>query len=217
MKNISFEIRDFSSGNAVQAAFTFLLSGFLAGAIFNWATHSPALEEFFFVPDGSGRARLGWHAASGLLLACGLAAGFLVSSHRIDFREKPGLSMRRSLSAFALVCASIPLLYLSSGGYAALLLRKFSLMFLLSLVFPPVVALAMCVATKSFRRLPVALLASMFFAAASLAMSFPIMLFLFRLSDEPSQFALDFAHLTFLYSSLSLCFGLWLLRRAREK
>jgi hypothetical protein len=85
----------------------------------------------------------------------------------------------------------------------------------MSLAFPLVIALAMCVLTKSLRLLPVALLASMFFAVAGLAMSFAIMLILFWLLNEPKEFALDFVLLTFLYSSLSLCFGLWLLWRAR--
>jgi hypothetical protein len=48
-------------------------------------------------------------------------------------------------------------------------------------------------------------------------MSFATMLILFWLLDEPKEFALDFVMLTFLYSSLSLCFGLWLLWRARGK
>ena len=217
MKNFSLKIKQFLSGNAFQVAVTFLVSGFLAGAFFNWLTHTPALEEFFFIPYSARQARFSWYAASSLILAFGLAAGFLISSHKIDFREKPGLSMRSSLLAFALVGVSIPLLYLSSGSYAAQLLRKYSLIFLISLAFPPVIGLAMCVLTKSLRLLPVALLASMIFAVVGLAMSFAIMLILFWLLNEPQEFALDFVVLTILYSSLSLCFGMWLIWRARGR
>lgn len=217
MKTISFKIRYFLSGDAFEVAAIFLLSGFLAGEFFNWLTHYPAFEEFFFIPYSARQARFSWYAASSLIPACGLAAGFLVSSRKIDFREKLGLSTRRLLLVFALVGASIPLLYLSSGVYAAALLRKYSLPYLMSLVFPPVIASAMCVLTKSWRLLPAALSASIFFAVVCWAMSFAAMLILFWLLNEPQQSALDFVHSAFLYSSLSLCFGVWLLWRAREK
>lgn len=217
MKNFPLKIQQFLSGNAFQVAITFLVSGFLAGAFFNWLTHTPALEEFFFIPYSARRARFSWYIASSLILAFGLVAGFLISSHKIDFREKLGLSMRSSLLAFAFVCVSIPLLYLSSGSYATQLLEKYSLIFLISLAFPPVIGLAMCVLTKSLRLLPVALLASMIFAVVGLAISFAIMLILFWLLNEPKEFALDFVVLTILYSSLSLCFGMWLIWRARGR
>jgi hypothetical protein len=217
MKNISLKIRHFLSGNDFQVAFTFLVSGFLAGALFNWLIHSPAFEEFFFVPYSARQARFGWYAAAGLIPAFGLVAGFLVSSQKVDFRKKLGLSPWRLLLAFALVAASMPLLYLSSRSYAAPLFQKYSLIFLMSLAFPPVIALAMCVLTKTVRLLPLAFLASILFAVAGGALSFAVMLILFWLLNEPSQFPLDFVELTFLYSPLYLCFGLWLLWRAREK
>jgi hypothetical protein len=217
MKDFSLKIRRFLSGNSFQVAFTFLVSGFLAGAFFNWLTHTSALREFFFVPYTARQARFSWYAASSLILALGLVAGFLVSSRKIDFWEKLRLSAQSSLSAFALVCASVPLLYLSSGDYAARLLRKHSLILLMWFAFPPVIALAMCVLTKSWRLLPVAFLASVIFAAVGLAMSIPVMLVLFWLLNEPEDFILDFVQWTFLYSSLSLCFGSWLLWRVRGK
>ena len=218
MRNLSLKIRHFLSSNAFQVAITFLVSGFLAGAFFNWLTHSPALKEFFFVPYSARQARFSWYVVSSLILAFGLIAGFLVSSQKIDFREKLGLSTWSSVLAFAFVCLSVPLLYLSSGIYAVQLLRKYNLIFLMYGAFPPVVGLAMCVLTKSLRLLPIALLASLIFAAAGLVMAFAIMLILFwLLNDLPKEFALDFVILTFLYSSLSLCFGLWMLWRARGK
>jgi hypothetical protein len=106
---------------------------------------------------------------------------------------------------------------LSSGDYAAQLLRKHSLIFLMWFAFPPVIALAMCVLTKSLRLLAAAFLAIVIFAAAGLAISFAGMLVLFWFLREPKEFVLDFVLWTFLYSWLSLCFGLWLLWRAREK
>lgn len=217
MKKVSLKIRCFLSGNAFQVAFTFLVSGFLAGAFFNWLTNSPALREFFFVPYSARQARFSWYAAASLILAFGLVAGFLVSSRKFDFREKPSLSAWRSLPAFALVCVSIPLLYLSFDGYAPQLLPKRNPIYLMSLAFPPVVGLAMCVLTKSLRLLPIALLASTIFAVVGFAMFIPVLLLLFWLLNEPEQFVLDFVQWTFLYSSLSLCFGLWLLWRARGK
>lgn len=217
MKDFSLKIRRFLSGNAFQVAVTFLVSGFLAGAFFNWLLHSPALQEFFFIPYSARQERFSWYLVSSLTLAFGFAAGFLVSSHKIDFREKLGLSAWRSLLAFAFVCTSIPLLYLFFDSYAPQLLRKYSSIYLLSLAFPAVIGLAMCVLTKSLRLLPVALLASVIFAVASLAITFATMLVLFWLLNEPSQFPLDFVGFTILYSSLSLCFGSWLLWQARGK
>ena len=217
MRNFSLKLRHFLSSNFLQVAITFLVSGFLAGAFFNWLTHSPLLEEFFFIPFSARQARFSWYLVSSLTLAFGLVAGFLVSSLKIDFRKSLELSTWSSVLAFAFVCASVPFLYLSAGGYAPQLLRKYSLIFLMWCAFPPVIGLAMCALTKSLRLLPVALLASMIFAVVSFAMSFAIMLILFWLLNEPKEFVLDFVLWTFLYSSLSLCFGLWLVWRARGK
>ncbi|HEY8559312.1 MAG TPA: hypothetical protein VIL74_02830 [Pyrinomonadaceae bacterium] len=214
MKNFSLRMPHLFTDNAFQVAVTFLASGFLAGAFFNWLVCSPALEEFFFVPYSARQARFGWYVASGLTLAFGLAVGFLVSSHKIDFREKLGLTLTRSLLSFALVSLSVPLLRLATGDYGARLLGRYSLAFLMWWVFPPVTAAAMCVLTKSLRRLPAALLASAIFATGGSALAFPVMLFLFWLFDEPSQTVLDFAAWTLLYSSLSLSCGWWLLGRA---
>jgi hypothetical protein len=217
VKDFSLKIRRFLSGNAFQVVVTFLVSGFLAGAFFNWLLHSPALREAFFVPHAAWQASFGWFATSSLILAFGLATGFLISSHKIDFREKLGLSAWRSLLAFAIVCTLIPLLYLSFDSFAPHLLRNYNSIFLVSLAFPAVNALAMCVLTKSLRLLPAALSASFICAVVSLAMTFATMLVLFWLLNEPNQFPLDFVGLTILYSSLSLCFGSWLLWRARGK
>lgn len=217
MKNVSLKFRQFLSGKAFQVAFTFLVSGFLAGAFFNWLTHFSAFREFFFVPFSARQPRFSWYAAASLILAFGLVTGCLVSSRKIDFREKRQLSARRSLAAFALVCTPVPLFYLSSGDYDAQSLRKHSLIFLMWFAFPPVIALAMCVLTKSLRLLPFAFLASAIFAVVGFAMSFAAMLVLFWFLNEPEEFVLDFVQWTFLYSSLSLCFGLWLLGRAPRK
>jgi hypothetical protein len=67
------------SGNAFQVAFTFLVSGFLAGAFFNLLTHSSALKEFFFIPYSARQASFSWFVLSSSILALGLVAGFLVS------------------------------------------------------------------------------------------------------------------------------------------
>ena len=217
MKNLSLKFRRFFASTSLQVAVTFLVSGLLAGAFFNWMTHSPLLEEFFFVPYSARQARFSWYLVSSLALAFGLVAGFLVSSQKFDFRERLGSSAWSPLTAFAFVCFSFPLLYLSSDTYGAQLLRKYSLIYLMWWAFPSVIGLAMCVLTKSLRRLPVALLVSTIFAVVGFAMSCAVMLVLFWLLNEPKEFILDFVQLTFLYSSLSLCFGLWLLWRARGK
>jgi hypothetical protein len=217
MKHDSLKTPWLFSADAFPAALAFLASGFLAGALFNWLAYTPALEEFFYIPYTARKARFSWFMAASAILAFGLMAGFLVSSRKIDFRKKLNLSPLRSLSAFALVCMTVPLIYLSAGAYADRLLRNYSLIFYMMLACPPIVALAMCVLTKSWRRLPIAFLASLIFGAVSFAATAAAMLILFALLDEPSQFALDFVFWTFLYSSLSLCFGWWVLRRAREE
>ncbi len=76
MKNFPLKIQQFLSGNNFQIASTFLVSGFLAGAFFISLTHSPLLEEFFFIPYSARQARFGWYVVSSLTLAFGLACGF---------------------------------------------------------------------------------------------------------------------------------------------
>ena len=217
MKNGALKIWQFLGGNAFQVAVTFLFSGFLAGALFTLLTRSPALEDFFFLPGGNPirlapEARFSWYIAFSSLLVLGVALGFLVSTQRAEFVRKFRLTAKRSLLACAVIGATIPIFYLLSIA-AFPLFDAILMLLVVPILFLPMFSVAACIVTRSFRLLPIALLANVFAVVAALGFH----LLTYWLLRKQEDFAVEFFEWAGLFSSFSLSFGLCLLRAKRGK
>ncbi len=192
----------------ILAVLSFFAGGLVSGFVFAWVISRPSLQQFWYIKgDKFLIPRSTYYTAFGLIFVLGLVTSYGIARFRCWLVANVGSSTEWFVSAL-IIGTSAPALH-----FAIRLLepRILEWEFIIGpLAFLALLSVALAVATRTLRLLPIVFVWNGIFAAGGIAMIYAVGEFI-----HPATDWYDFIQWPILESMLALSSGNWIIWRER--
>jgi hypothetical protein len=190
----------------IRAVLSFFAGGLVSGFVFGWMSSRPGLRQFWYIEGYEFLIpRLTYYIAFGLIFLVGLVTSYGIARFRRWLAANVGSSTSLFVSVL-IIGASAPALY-----FAIRLMEPQILeweIIIGPLAFLALLSMALCVATRTLRLLPIVFVWNGIFGAAGVVMVIAVGSFV-----QPTTY--DLIQWPVLQSMLALSFGSWIIWNER--